>query len=816
MNTLFIVIIAVLLLVASIVIPIVVAVTKDRKQCSAPLQLCGSVCYDPLDKVCSNGELKNRCADSNKICGSSCYDPLLERCIEGVVCKRGEELCGKTCYDPKLMMCGEDGKLILDCGGKICLPYQVCSAQGACTDPCVSTEPICDIDSLKPSTYCYFIGLMSPFHMFMKQRYWSADKLYYVSLRKDSLGIYNASNILVNQLVSGLELPTTAVVQFQEDANICVRTKIGGDVKYCSSIYCTEACSPQFNLVDGALQIIRDGKVWRTLGQADPRALIPYVQNSPVPALIEEGNYMGCTIWKSQENNLSVTTGMFALNFILNCLSADDCTYNQLWAPQNSDGNYSIRRIEVSDGSLRCYSPDDCNFSPKTSFAYETMFYLNSATGALNWAIFANLRSYWKSVLAKFLGKLTICDGRNIYEKLVNGFPYNKLTQLAFYTWPVRDEENIMRFGNGLLGESWVIFDTDRVAGLDGSFARRDGKTGCVARFLVDSLGRASTTVDFISLDNLYDIPDYSSAAVEPKGIVQDYVYYLFLARNGRKYPYLKDTELSPELLGRGQLYSKLVKSWLKYFSPDFQTVEQERRFNKLPTLPSGGSENLKEVRDYNLNTPAGVDFCNAVPDFCALLMKDVCQEEPGRTFIPDTLEGDADILAALKTYNVHVESDTCRRYFADRQVPERSSIISTYLRPFCENASSKFGDVKFRKCCENLKTSECAYVNSLFTKDGNCSCYIQSADLAKLYGAPQRADLKLNPSCYEDCKIASYGANTSYRLPACDSTVCIITQNENINVYNSDIGNFTDGQVACCPGADCKPKDLFATPLQR
>lgn len=835
MNILIIVFIFIIVVLA-ILIPLVLK--KSAILCAAPLEKCSNICYDPSIQTCIDNKISPRCSLPSTLCGDKCIDTFKQKCVNGIpqnICPDGYNFCGNVCYNPYTSVCTDDKSILLKCGQSVCSTSQVCGPNQTCVSSCISSEPICDSNTTS-TTYCYFIGIQGPFNLFINQRYYSYDKKYYIHLstKTKKLSIYNASGVELTRIADNINVSAEAVVQFQNDSNITILSKVNGEVLFGAGTQCAKCPEPQYNIVDGALEIIRDGKVAHRIGYTDPHALVSYIQSSLPPIdLPTSRNDGACSTWTLTEDGIDIITGLFsgALDFTFKCFSADGFTFNTLWSP-DSDGDYFIRRMKAGPGetfpwgSRLCYSEDKCGFNPQNSTAYHTTFSLNKVKSAVNWVVFANLKTYWTNVLNKFSDRCTICNettginskiihARDIYGDLVEKFPYTTLTQLAFFNWPLI-HPSIMRLGNGVSGESWIIFDTDDISMelLNESF-RRPSNTGCVARFFVDKGGVASLQVNFISLDVLKSIPDYSKALLEPKGVVQDYLYFLFLKRHKRAYPYLTDSELDVSLLGRGQLYSKLVVSWLKYYSQDFKVVSQNRRFNTIPTLLSTdiADNSTKRVKDYNLNSEEGVKFCNVAPKVCNFVMDQICKEDPAN-FIQSTELSTDDVLAGIKTHNIHVESDTCRRYFSENT--DQKDIVSKYLKPYCQDASRKFADTTFRNCCSELKTNECEQVNSLFTDNGNCSCYIRGNDLSKLYGTSDLLDELnvggINGACYSDCILntPSYDLNTSYSIAPCNSNICIISQTSNVNIYNSKIESAPNKQIACCSNlsdTSCAPK---------
>lgn len=664
---------------------------KKAVACPAGRQLCGSTCFDSVSKQCVNGSVADLCPAGQQLCGSTCFDTASKRCVNGsvsVLCPAGQQLCDKDCFDPKASFC-RNGAVTSLCGSSQCSESQICDSTNTCIEACSDRQPICDRLTVTSSTYCYFIGIKSSFIMYSRQRYYSSDMNYYISMSATDVAIYNASDVIVNILANGLQIPNGSILYFQTDSNVVVYSP-KGNVVYSFDTNCNDCSGPVgFEILNGALLIFREGIPQQRIGELDPKGLISYMQ------------------------------------------------FDKTHADTQIPGGCKLNKIS------------DTKFS--MVYDYFTI-------------------------------------------------------KICYLTWPISDPKILKPIPAGTyqqegitLSNAWTIFDIQDLPQLRGLFGA-DKNTGCVAHFTFEP-NNLRCDIDLISLNNIRVILNYSDSSV------QDCLCYLFLTHNSRKYPYLTEEDLDANLLatGTGLLYPLLVKSYLKFYSKEFTSVNQNERFNIAYSQNSLSSDPVisKDVLQYNINSPAGVRFCNQAPAFCGEIIKDLCHDNP-INLIPTTEKGQRDILDGLQTYNIHLESDTCRRFFAQKNADE-GSVISRYLQPQCRDYSAKFADTTFRKCCAANNNNNCKLINSLFTENGNCSCFMQSADLNKLYNNIQDAGKLpvglVDGTCYSDCVLnsQSYDSNTSYNLNRCNSQICIISNTADVNITNSGPSKTTIDQRACC-----------------
>lgn len=291
--------------------------------------------------------------------------------------------------------------------------------------------------------------------------------------------------------------------------------------------------------------------------------------------------------------------------------------------------------------------------------------------------------------------------------------------------------------------------------------------------------------------------------------IILDYLIYYYLRTNKvtnyGEYPYLLDDDIRSEIpLKTGtSFYAKLVASWCRHYNTTFISQPIADRFG---LSSSTSSVDIKKSRDYNINTSIGRAFCATSAEskqFCSSIIKDLCYDSIAQ--YSQQITGDQDALKILKVDNLHPECDTCRVLYmnpgelAQQIKPE---IINKFLRPYCQSLSSKFVDMNYRTCCKNNNTDECTQINSLFTKNGNCSCFMGGGDLETLFDAAnitKKAAIGLSPDCYSDCVQNDSYYHGAYDANNCKSDICIIDQKDIFNIDNADIGSITDKDVASC-----------------
>lgn len=310
----------------------------------------------------------------------------------------------------------------------------------------------------------------------------------------------------------------------------------------------------------------------------------------------------------------------------------------------------------------------------------------------------------------------------------------------------------------------------------------------------------------FLQLTGLRVIYDHCAKNNYPTR-VRDVLFYYYLEINGRSYPYLVAQDLDPVIPLEG-FYKTLVTAWCKYYNTTFMDQCQTDRFGLRNVVSGDCTGNTKQVRDYNINTRDGRTFCvgnDSTKQFCLEIMTELCYTNPKDRTAQVT--GD-NVFGALKTYNLHPECDTCRALYMYKNLyPDESdvkaNIINKMLAPYCSHLSSKFVSPEYRQCCADNNTEECKHINSLFTKNGNCSCFMNGNDLLTLFDSAevaQKAGMGLKPDCYSDCINNSiYYTDNAYDPNNCQSTFCIIDQKDSFNINNTNIGTIAEKNIASC-----------------
>lgn len=482
----------------------------------------------------------------------------------------------------------------------------------------------------------------------------------------------------------------------------------------------------------------------------------------------------------------------------LSIYNASDIVVNQIASDLNIPDNSII--YFQADANIVIYSSDkNVIFSTQTDCAGPCQgpvtFYILNAI--LYVTVNQNITHYIGDISPRgFLSHINLIPSVNANPPVdysltkINDNKFSITSKNPYFSaaWPVNDPKVLRIYS---LGYSWIIFDTADIPQFDSSIFGSQN-TGVVIK--AETYDYTLGDVNIISLSDLNAIANYADP------LVQDCLCYLFLTHNGQTlYPYLQDSNLNSNLMS-GTVYPQLVESYLKFHSPS-TIVNQNQRFNI--GYSALGDSKTKVEQTYNINRPAGVQFCNQNKTFCSGLVKELCFDNPLR-LIPSTEKGDSDIVAGLQSFNIHLESDTCRRFFSVKEEGiNKEEVISQYLKPICKDYSAKFASSSYRSCCAATNNENCKLVNSLFTDNGNCSCFIQSADLEKLYNIAdiEKTQIGLDGVCYSDCVLnsQSYDSNTSYNVDKCNSQICIISNTADVNITNARKSTTTINQRACC-----------------